>query len=170
MQGAAIADDIAELGRALFFVLHAPRDAVVGIDNATRIFTAARHPKSFVTLDDADHLISRGRDAEYAAGVIASWAQRYLDLRPPAPAARRAGKASRASPRPIPAVSCRTSWRGRGTTCWATSRKAMAARTGGSRSYQFLAAGLGACTSMTLRMYARRKRWPLTHVSVGRHP
>jgi hypothetical protein len=66
-------------------VLHAPRDEVVGVENATRIFTAAKHPKSFVTLDDADHLITRGRDAEYAAGVIAAWAERYLDLRPPAP-------------------------------------------------------------------------------------
>jgi alpha-beta hydrolase superfamily lysophospholipase len=84
VEGAAITEDVANLGRALL-VLHAPLDEVVGIDNATRIFTAAKHPKSFVTLDDADHLVSRGRDAEYAAGVIASWAQRYLDLRPPAP-------------------------------------------------------------------------------------
>ena len=64
---------------------HAPRDQVVSIDNAASIFLAAKHPKSFVTLDDADHLVTRGEDAEYAAGVIASWAQRYLDLRPPAP-------------------------------------------------------------------------------------
>jgi pimeloyl-ACP methyl ester carboxylesterase len=84
VEGAALTEDIAGLGRALL-VLHAPRDEVVGVENATRIFTAAKHPKSFVTLDDADHLITRGRDAEYAAGVIASWAQRYLDLRPPAP-------------------------------------------------------------------------------------
>jgi fermentation-respiration switch protein FrsA (DUF1100 family) len=89
VEGAAITQDVG-LGRALL-VLHAP-DSMVGIENATRIFTTARHPKSFVTLDDADHLVSRGRDAEYAAGVIASWAQRYLDLRPPPrhPARRKA--------------------------------------------------------------------------------
>ncbi len=87
-------DDIAEtslqpairrLGAALL-VLHAPRDAIVGIENAQEIFVTAKHPKSFVTLDDADHLLSRGgEDAEYAADVIAAWAQRYLTLTPPAP-------------------------------------------------------------------------------------
>jgi putative redox protein len=72
---------IAALRRALL-ILHAPRDAVVGIDNASEIFKAAKHPKSFVTLDGADHLITDPEDAEYAAQVIAAWATRYLDLRP----------------------------------------------------------------------------------------
>jgi putative redox protein len=75
---------IAGLNAALL-VMHGPRDAIVGIDNATAIFQAAKHPKSFVTLDDADHLISRAQDAEYAAQVIAAWASRYLVLKPPAP-------------------------------------------------------------------------------------
>ena len=84
IEGASIAAELGRL-RAALLVMHAPRDAIVGIDNATRIFMAARHPKSFVTLDDADHLISRATDADYAADVIATWATRYLDLRPPAP-------------------------------------------------------------------------------------
>ena len=75
---------IAGLKRALL-VLHAPRDEIVSIDNAAQIFMAAKHPKSFVTLDDADHLVTRPEDAEYAAEVIAAWAGRYLDIRPPAP-------------------------------------------------------------------------------------
>ncbi|MGJ8558087.1 MAG: bifunctional alpha/beta hydrolase/OsmC family protein, partial [Sulfitobacter geojensis] len=75
---------IANLNAALL-VLHAPRDAIVSIDNAGQIFTAAKHPKSFVTLDDADHLITRATDAEYAADVIATWATRYLTLAQPAP-------------------------------------------------------------------------------------
>jgi alpha-beta hydrolase superfamily lysophospholipase len=70
-------DKIRTLGRALL-ILHAPRDDVVGIDNASRIFLAAKHPKSFISLDDADHLLSRPQDAAYAAGVIAAWAARYL--------------------------------------------------------------------------------------------
>jgi len=74
-------DHIAELRRALL-VMHAPGDAIVGIDNAARIFERARHPKSFVSLDDADHLLGRRSDAEYVAGVIVAWAARYL---PPAP-------------------------------------------------------------------------------------
>src|SRR3546814_16015192 len=66
---------IAGLRKALM-VFHAPRDATVGIDNATRIFVAAKHPKSFVSLDDADHLLSRRADAVYVAAVLAAWAGR----------------------------------------------------------------------------------------------
>ena len=84
VDGANIAGDISGLKRALL-VLHAPRDSIVGIENAKEIFEAARHPKSFVTLDDADHLVTRAEDAEYAAEVIAAWATRYLNLSPPAP-------------------------------------------------------------------------------------
>ena len=71
------AQRIAHLKRALL-ILHAPRDEVVGIDNATEIFVAARHPKSFISLDDADHLLTRDRDATYAADVLAAWASRYI--------------------------------------------------------------------------------------------
>src|SRR5579862_5056929 len=72
-----LTDRVARLHRALL-VLHSPVDAVVGIDNASTIFLAARHPKSFISLDHADHLLTRGEDADYAATVIAAWAGRYL--------------------------------------------------------------------------------------------
>ncbi len=72
-----LAERIGALGRPLM-ILHSPRDAIVGIDHAERIFKAARHPRSFVSLDDADHLLSQPRDSEYAARVIAAWAGRYL--------------------------------------------------------------------------------------------
>lgn len=68
---------IADLHRPLL-VMHAPRDAAVGIDHAARIFAAAKHPKSFISLDDADHLLTRRADADYAATMIAAWAARYL--------------------------------------------------------------------------------------------
>ena len=68
---------IAQLNRALL-VMHAPLDATVDISNATRIFTAARHPRSFISLADADHLLTRKRDAAYAANLIAAWSERYL--------------------------------------------------------------------------------------------
>src|SRR5690606_35802717 len=68
---------VGDLRKALL-VLHAPRDEVVGIDNASRIFVAAKHPKSFVSLDDADHLLTRHADAIYVAEVIAAWASRDL--------------------------------------------------------------------------------------------
>jgi putative redox protein len=73
----AQAPRIADLGRALL-VMHAPRDQLVAIEQAGAIFAAARHPKSFVSLDNADHLLSRREDAEYAAAVIAAWSTRYL--------------------------------------------------------------------------------------------
>ena len=80
----ALTPAIAKLNAALL-ILHAPRDEIVSIDNASQIFLAAKHPKSFVTLDNADHLVTRAADAEYAADVIATWAARYLPLKPPAP-------------------------------------------------------------------------------------
>jgi uncharacterized protein len=80
-----LGERIAGLHRPLL-IMHAPRDATVGIDNAARIFGAARHPKSFVSLDDADHLLRRRADADYAAAIIATWASRYLAA-PSAPSA-----------------------------------------------------------------------------------
>jgi uncharacterized OsmC-like protein/pimeloyl-ACP methyl ester carboxylesterase len=164
VEGTAIADEVAGLGRALL-VLHAPLDAVVGIENATRIFTAAKHPKSFVTLDDADHLVSRGRDAEYAAGVIASWAQRYLDLRPPAPPPGAPEGVTRVS-EADPGGFLQDIMAGPRHHVLGDEPKSYGGTDRGLTPYQFLAAGLGACTSMTVRMYARRKGWPLDHISV----
>jgi putative redox protein len=73
-----LASRIAQL-RIPLLVLHAPLDATVGIENAARIFTVAKHPKSFISLDNADHLLTRRVDADYAAAMISTWASRYLD-------------------------------------------------------------------------------------------
>ena len=79
-RGQALKDRIASLGKALL-VMHSPIDQTVGIENASAIFLAAKHPKSFVSLDRADHLLSNRQDASYAAEVIAAWASRYLARR-----------------------------------------------------------------------------------------
>lgn len=71
-------DSIHKLNKALM-VMHAPLDQTVGIENAAIIFTAAKHPKSYISLDDADHLLTRKKDAEYVANVIAVWAKRYIE-------------------------------------------------------------------------------------------
>jgi uncharacterized OsmC-like protein/pimeloyl-ACP methyl ester carboxylesterase len=155
---------IAGLKKALL-VMHAPRDAVVGIDNATAIFTAARHPKSFVTLDDADHLVTRPRDAEYLAGVIAAWAERYLDLAPPAPPEGAPEGVVRVA-EAVPDGFLQDVTIGPRHRLLADEPKAFGGTDRGPSPYQYLAAGLGACTSMTIRIYARRKGWPLTHVAV----
>ncbi len=162
--GANLAPDIAALKRALL-VLHAPQDATVGIENAARIFAAARHPKSFVTLDNADHLITRADDAEYAAEVIAAWAARYLDLKHPAPppgAPEGVVRVSEADPDGF----LQDVNGGPNHHALADEPAAYGGTDRGMTPYGFLAAGLGACTSMTIRMYARRKGWPLTHVRV----
>ena len=150
--------------KAALLVMHAPRDSVVGIANATNIFAAARHPKSFVTLDDADHLITQARDAEYAADVIAAWAGRYLHLTPPAPpigAPEGIVRVSEADP-----TGFLQDVQAGPHHLLADEPLAYGGTNRGLSPYGLLAAGLGACTSMTLRMYARRKGWPLKTVSV----
>ena len=159
-----LAPAIAALNAALL-VMHAPRDMTVSIDNASSIFLAAKHPKSFVTLDDSDHLISRSEDAEYAAEVISTWAGRYLGIRQPSP--------PRGAPEGIvrvaeadPDGSLQDINAGPSLHTQADEPLTYGGTNRGMSPYQFMSAGLGACTSMTVRMSARRKKWPLKHVSV----
>jgi putative redox protein len=155
---------IAGLRKALL-IFHAPRDQTVGIENAGRIFAAAKHPKSFVSLDDADHLLSRKADARYVASVLAAWAQRYLD--------QDREEAERLSVAPGE-VLVRETGEGRFTQeiaagphrLRADEPQDMGGDDTGPGPYDLLLAGLGACTSMTLRMYADRKKWPLERVAV----
>ncbi|MHC0053138.1 bifunctional alpha/beta hydrolase/OsmC family protein [Actibacterium sp. D379-3] len=161
---AELAPAIANLERALL-VMHAPRDQVVGIENATQIFTAAKHPKSFVTLDEADHLITSPSDAEYAAEVIAAWSGRYLALTAPPPPPGAPEGVVRVS-EADPAGFLQDVQNGPFHHTLADEPAAYGGTNKGMSPYGFLAAGLGACTSMTIRMYARRKGWPLTHVRV----
>ncbi|MEY8801029.1 alpha/beta fold hydrolase [Leisingera sp. XS_AS12] len=151
--------------KAALLVLHAPRDETVSIDNAASIFTAAKHPKSFITLDDADHLISRAEDAEYAAEVIAAWAKRYIDMTPPAPppgAPEGVLRVTEADPDGF----LQDVQSGPHHHALADEPLAYGGTNRGMSPYGFVSAGLGACTSMTLRMYARRKGWPLESISV----
>jgi uncharacterized OsmC-like protein/fermentation-respiration switch protein FrsA (DUF1100 family) len=169
----AFLDDIAEhnlmghitrLHKALL-VMHSPTDDTVGIDNATRIFVAARHPKSFVSLSDADHLLSSRRDATYVTDVIAAWASRYIDARESEDAD--AGKL----PREVVVRETRNGKFQQTVTVGphqllADEPVAAGGDDSGLAPYDFLLAGLGACTSMTMRLYAERKSLPLTRTTV----
>ena len=160
----ALGDVLAHLHTALL-VLHAPRDTIVSVDSAAQIFTAAKHPKSFVSLDDADHLITKAADAEYAAEVIATWAARHIQRPLPAPpigAPEGVVRVSEANPDGF--LQDVTS--GSHVHMLADEPLAYGGTNMGMSPYGFLSASLGACTSMTIRMYARRKKWPLEHVSV----
>ncbi len=142
------------LKRALL-VMHAPRDAVVGIDNASAIFTAARHPKSFVSLDSADHLLSDPNDARFAASIIASWAERYI------PEADAAVPDEERVVAWGPSRGFRTEMAAGDHLMVADEPRSFGGTDTGPSPYGFLQAALAACTVMTLRMYADRKKWPL---------
>jgi putative redox protein len=151
------------LGAALL-ILHAPRDETVGIDNAAEIFLAAKHPKSFVTLDDADHLLTREDDAHYAADVIATWAKRYVPLDRPAPPPGAPEGVVRVSEADTQGLL--QDIQSGPHHLLADEPESYGGSNMGLSPYGLLSAALGACTSMTLRMYARRKGWPLEHVKV----
>jgi uncharacterized OsmC-like protein/fermentation-respiration switch protein FrsA (DUF1100 family) len=157
-------ETVRTLGRALL-VMHAPRDATIGIDNATRIFLAAKHPKSFVSLDDADHLLSRPEDASYAAGVIAAWAAKYI---PAAPA--ESVNAEAAPGRVVVHETGEGKFQNlvvAGPHRLIADEPVAAGGLGtGPNPYDYLSIALGACTSITLRVYAEYKKLPLGSVSV----
>ncbi|WP_208349198.1 alpha/beta fold hydrolase [Pseudaestuariivita rosea] len=151
--------------KAALLIMHAPLDDTVSINNATEIFLAAKHPKSFVTLDDADHLITRASDAEYAAEVIAAWASRYLDLAPPAPPPGAPEGVVRVT-EVDPDGFLQDIQSGPHHHAQADEPLSYGGTNKAMSPYGYLASGLGACTSMTIRMYARRKGWPLIGVRV----
>jgi uncharacterized OsmC-like protein/alpha-beta hydrolase superfamily lysophospholipase len=158
-------EHIARLHKALL-VMHAPTDDTVGIDNATRIFVTAKHPKSFVSLAGADHLLSNRQDSAYVADVIAAWVSRYLETKASADAVE-----NDTAPRQVVVRETRNSKFQQTVTVGPHQLLADEPTTSGGEDtglapYDFLLAGLGACTSMTMRLYAERKSLPLERTTV----
>ena len=153
-------DIVKNLDKALL-VLHSPQDTVVEIKNAAKIYHAAMHPKSFVTLNDADHMLTNKNDAFYVGNMIATWAKRYIEL--PITVKLQTHKQ----------VVARLGGSGFTTDIMAGRHGMIADESEdlggadfGPSPYEMLNASLGACTVMTLQMYARRKKWDLQEVKV----
>ena len=138
-------------------IFHSPVDEVVGIDHARRIYKAAQHPKSFVSLDGADHLLlAREEDSHFVADVLAAWASRYVPMKglpeplPPGEVLVEGGAAGYANLIQAGAHMLR-----------ADEPVSVGGADSGPNPYDLVLAGLGACKSMTMRMYADRKGWSL---------
>lgn len=185
LQAQKVTEAAANLKKPLL-ILHAPLDETVGIDNATQLFVAAKHPKSFVSLDTADHLLSNINDARYAADVISAWAGRFLsDTSVPtqAPAPKQVQGQTNTQP-PTPASDAITPFKG-GASARLIEGEALATalsidghpfvidagtaeggRDLGPNPTRTLEGALAACTAMTMRMYANRKKWDLKTAEV----
>ncbi len=161
LEAQPIEPGLKNLGRALL-VLHSPVDTIVGVDEASKIFASARHPKSFISLNKADHLLSKPTDSRYVATVIAAWAEQYLPM-----------AAAAAVDTTGDHVTAVTGSHGFTTRIQAGNHQLIAdepANLGGEDAgpspYGYLSAALAACTSMTLQMYARRKKIALSSATV----
>ena len=169
IEAAKLAGKIADLGRAgkALLIFHSAADKTVEIENAQKIYQAARHPKSFVSLDRADHLLSDKRDAAYVSEVLSAWAGRYLPAAPAAEAAEAAGEDGEE----VAAVSFAGGRLAQNIQIGkhalvADEPSSLGGGNAGPSPYGYLLAALGACTAMTLRMYSRRKKWPLEDAAV----
>ncbi|MEL7001464.1 MAG: bifunctional alpha/beta hydrolase/OsmC family protein [Bacteroidota bacterium] len=142
-------------------ILHSPQDEIVNVDNAKQIYQGASHPKSFVSLDEADHLLTRKEDSIYVGNMIATWASKYLTIEDEEELDTHKQVVASTGDEGFT-----TEVKVGNHRFLADEPKSVGGKDLGPTPYDLLVAGLGACTSMTMRMYADRKGWPLEKVNV----
>lgn len=156
--------EIAKALRKPLLIMHSPQDDTVGIQNAEQIYVAAHHPKSFVSLDGADHLLTRKEDSIYVGEVISGWAKRYLNIED------RFSKSLRSKHQVVASLDQEdmftTQLKLGNHFIMADEPTDFGGQNFGPSPYELVSAGLAACTAMTMQMYARRKQWPLENVEV----
>ncbi len=154
--------DVAKNLRKALLVLHSPQDTTVGIENAEEIYVAARHPKSFVTLDGADHLLMKKEDSIYVGSVIATWAKRYISI----PKIDTISTTHQAVASLDAEDGFTTQMTVGSHTMMADEPVSYGGNDFGPSPYEFVSAGLSACTAMTVQMYVKRKGWDLQNIEV----
>ncbi|MBR9922903.1 MAG: alpha/beta fold hydrolase [Bacteroidetes bacterium] len=153
-------EQLKNMRKAILF-MHSPQDEVVSIENAATLYERAFHPKSFISLDGADHLLSDKEDSQYVGQMIGSWAKRYIDL----PKKEKLNAKKQVAVR-LGEKGFTTEVMVRKHHLTADEPESVGGNDFGPTPYELVAAGLGACTAMTLQMYARRKKWDLREVTV----
>lgn len=161
LESNALTNVVKKLKKALL-VLHSPQDQTVGIKNAEELYHSARHPKSFVSLDGADHLLSRKQDSMYVGEVISGWAKRYVDL--PSKDQLRTKHQVVASLQQEDGFT--TQMKVGNHNMVADEPISYGGNDFGPSPYELVSAGLSACTAMTVQMYVKRKGWDLEHIEV----
>jgi len=154
--------DVAQNLRKALLVMHSPQDTTVGIENAEQIYVAARHPKSFVTLDGADHLLMKKEDSIYVGSVIATWAKRYISI----PKIDTISTTHQAVASLDAEDGFTTQMTVGSHTMMADEPVSYGGNDFGPSPYEFVSAGLSACTAMTVQMYVKRKGWDLQNIEV----
>ncbi len=160
LENKSLIDVVSSFGKALL-ILHSPQDPMVGIKNAEEIYKAAHHPKSFVSLDGVDHLLSKKEDSHYVGEVIAGWASRYVEI----PVQKEIKSKSKVAASLNVDDKFTTHLKLGDHYFIADEPKDFGGSNFGPSPYEFLSAGLAACTVMTIQIYAKRKKWEVENVT-----